>query len=165
MLVNLLGNLHLHLLHHPTMRGTYISPACTATSTAQPTVGVGLPDRRGREYQADSAGSEADVNSLVADLQQDGFVMGGITTYSVVSSKMWSFELCVSGESVVTGRLHHFYGNRRSLWWYLTTASWSNPAMPLKAKNHMYANCISLAFIDLQGHIKGSRVDPGRLCR
>jgi hypothetical protein len=68
------------------------------------------------------------MNSLVADLQQDGFVMGGITTYSVVSSKMWSFELCVSGESVVTGRLHHFYGNRRSLWWYLTTASWSNPA-------------------------------------
>lgn len=37
-------------------------------------------DRRGREYWADFAGSEACINSLAADLQQDGFVMDNITT-------------------------------------------------------------------------------------
>jgi hypothetical protein len=103
------------------------------------------------------------MNSLAADLQQDGFVMGGIAT-PTHTTEMWSLELSAAGEGVVTGR-PNLSGNRRSLRWYLMTASWSNPAMPLKAKNHMYANCISLAFIDLQGHIKGSRVDPGRLCR
>jgi hypothetical protein len=85
------------------MTGTYISPACTATSTAQSTVGDGLPDRRGREHQADSAGSGADMNSLAADLQQDGFVMGGITTPT--HTTVWYHRKCGLLNSVLLVRV------------------------------------------------------------